>query len=66
MRTSQSRAPIPERYVRVEPAAAAVQRSTYTVRNLLKSGKVPALRSGNLLLVDLQALQAHYAPRPAR
>ena len=64
MRAVQRHTKGTDRYVRVEPAAASVERSVHQVRSLVRAGKVPAIRRGNLLLIDIRALKAHYAPRP--
>lgn len=51
-------------YVRLEAGGAAVERSVGTVREAIRAGEVPAIRSGKLILVDLEALKERFAARP--
>jgi hypothetical protein len=53
-----------QRFVRLEVGGARVDRSVAQVRNLIAEGRVPAVRIGQKLLVDLGALERYYAARP--
>lgn len=53
-----------ERFARIEVGAAAVNRSGGTVRAAIREGKVPAIRDGRTVLVDLAALRQLFTPRP--
>ncbi|HEX7579728.1 MAG TPA: hypothetical protein VF580_06985 [Thermoanaerobaculia bacterium] len=53
-----------ERFARIEVGAAAVNRSGGTVRTAIREGKVPAIRDGRTVLVDLAALRQLFTPQP--
>lgn len=53
-----------EQFVRIEVGGAEVRRSAATVREAIRSHGIPAVRDGRMVLVDLPALRAHFAPQP--
>jgi len=55
---------VSEQFVRIEVGAAAVNRSAGSVRTAIRCDHVPAIRDGRMVLVDLAALRARFAPQP--
>jgi hypothetical protein len=62
--TKKDGSPVKDNFVRIEVGGVAVNRSGGTVRTAIREGKVPAIRDGRNILVDLAALKARFAPRP--
>ena len=52
------------RFVRIEPAAAQVNRCGASIREAVRLGQIPAIRDGRKVLVDLDAVLKRFAPTP--